>query len=286
MTTKSAHDSPILVTGAAGAVGSIGRNLTQMLLAKGYKVRAISQAGRVLKKMGVRKKSPSNTQPNERPPLQKKAYCWPVTGPWPPTSAPIARRHPRCSRPRIPAFSLMHSLVVTLAQYNHDVIQTRVAADQQLQQKRSEVQQVHDEAQSLAAQAQADADHVTVLRDQQQKVKDQLEAHISSLHGEQSTLDAKEADIEKLISERASSGPLGGDSALGGPDTAPRSPRSRPRPRRPPRRRPRRRRQRARRCRASPRRPRSGRPPRPPPRPRRRRHASRRRPRPGTRASR
>lgn len=33
--------SPILVTGAAGAVGSIGRNLTQMLLAKGHKVRAL-----------------------------------------------------------------------------------------------------------------------------------------------------------------------------------------------------------------------------------------------------
>ena len=41
MTTKSAHESTILVTGAAGAVGSIGRNLTQMLLAKGHKVRAL-----------------------------------------------------------------------------------------------------------------------------------------------------------------------------------------------------------------------------------------------------
>jgi uncharacterized protein YbjT (DUF2867 family) len=41
MTTKSAHDSPILVTGAAGAVGSIGRNLTKMLLVKGRKVRAL-----------------------------------------------------------------------------------------------------------------------------------------------------------------------------------------------------------------------------------------------------
>ena len=41
MTTKSAYDSPVLVTGAAGAVGSIGRNLTQMLLAKGHKVRAL-----------------------------------------------------------------------------------------------------------------------------------------------------------------------------------------------------------------------------------------------------
>ena len=41
MTMKSAHDSPILVTGAAGAVGAIGRNLTAMLLAKGHKVRAL-----------------------------------------------------------------------------------------------------------------------------------------------------------------------------------------------------------------------------------------------------
>ena len=38
MTTKSAYDSPILVT---GAVGAIGRNLTAMLLAKGRKVRAL-----------------------------------------------------------------------------------------------------------------------------------------------------------------------------------------------------------------------------------------------------
>ena len=33
--------SPILVTGAAGAVGAIGRNLTAMLLARGHKVRAL-----------------------------------------------------------------------------------------------------------------------------------------------------------------------------------------------------------------------------------------------------
>jgi len=38
---KTTHDSPILVTGAAGAVGAIGRNLTAMLLAKGHKVRAL-----------------------------------------------------------------------------------------------------------------------------------------------------------------------------------------------------------------------------------------------------
>ena len=41
MTTKTNHDSPILVTGAAGAVGGIGRNLTDFLLARGHKVRAM-----------------------------------------------------------------------------------------------------------------------------------------------------------------------------------------------------------------------------------------------------
>jgi uncharacterized protein YbjT (DUF2867 family) len=41
MMMKSTHDSPILVTGAAGAIGAIGRNLTAMLLAKGHKVRAL-----------------------------------------------------------------------------------------------------------------------------------------------------------------------------------------------------------------------------------------------------
>ncbi len=38
---KSRHDSPILVTGAAGDIGAIGRNLTTMLLAEGHKVRAL-----------------------------------------------------------------------------------------------------------------------------------------------------------------------------------------------------------------------------------------------------
>src|SRR5712675_2301387 len=38
---KSSRDSPILVTGAAGDVGAIGRNLTALLLAKGHKVRAL-----------------------------------------------------------------------------------------------------------------------------------------------------------------------------------------------------------------------------------------------------
>jgi uncharacterized protein YbjT (DUF2867 family) len=41
MMTKHKYDNPILVTGAAGAVGGIGRSLTEFLLAKGYKVRAL-----------------------------------------------------------------------------------------------------------------------------------------------------------------------------------------------------------------------------------------------------
>ena len=41
MTTKHKHDNPILVTGAAGAVAGIGRNLTEFLLARGHKVRAL-----------------------------------------------------------------------------------------------------------------------------------------------------------------------------------------------------------------------------------------------------
>jgi uncharacterized protein YbjT (DUF2867 family) len=41
MMTKHKHDNPILVTGAAGAVGGIGRTLTELLLAKGHKVRAM-----------------------------------------------------------------------------------------------------------------------------------------------------------------------------------------------------------------------------------------------------
>src|SRR4249919_1304133 len=41
MTTQSSHANPILVTGAAGAVGSVGRNVIEMLLAKGHMVRAL-----------------------------------------------------------------------------------------------------------------------------------------------------------------------------------------------------------------------------------------------------
>src|SRR5215510_9022588 len=41
MMTQHKCDNPILVTGAAGAVGGIGRNLTELLLARGHKVRAL-----------------------------------------------------------------------------------------------------------------------------------------------------------------------------------------------------------------------------------------------------
>jgi len=41
MTTQPSYANLILVTGAAGAVGSIGRSVTEMLLAKGHKVRAL-----------------------------------------------------------------------------------------------------------------------------------------------------------------------------------------------------------------------------------------------------
>ncbi|PRX36413.1 uncharacterized protein YbjT (DUF2867 family) [Paraburkholderia sp. BL18I3N2] len=41
MNIKTAKDRPILVTGAAGAIGGIGHKVTEMLLAKGHKVRAL-----------------------------------------------------------------------------------------------------------------------------------------------------------------------------------------------------------------------------------------------------
>ena len=41
MTTKHSQDNAILVTGAAGSVGGVGRSLTEFLLAKGHKVRAL-----------------------------------------------------------------------------------------------------------------------------------------------------------------------------------------------------------------------------------------------------
>jgi nucleoside-diphosphate-sugar epimerase len=45
MTMKSTQDSPILVTGAAGDIGAIGRNLTAMLLAKGAQGARLGPAG-------------------------------------------------------------------------------------------------------------------------------------------------------------------------------------------------------------------------------------------------
>ncbi|MBB4188635.1 NmrA family NAD(P)-binding protein [Sinorhizobium terangae] len=41
MTATSVNERPILVTGAAGDLGAIGRNVTEMLLAKGKRVRAL-----------------------------------------------------------------------------------------------------------------------------------------------------------------------------------------------------------------------------------------------------
>jgi uncharacterized protein YbjT (DUF2867 family) len=41
MTTHHNYDKPILVTGAAGSVGGIGRTLTALLLERGHKVRAL-----------------------------------------------------------------------------------------------------------------------------------------------------------------------------------------------------------------------------------------------------
>lgn len=41
MATNSTHERPILVTGAAGDIGAIGRNVAANLLARGHKVRAL-----------------------------------------------------------------------------------------------------------------------------------------------------------------------------------------------------------------------------------------------------
>src|SRR5260370_42272250 len=58
MTTKHKHDNPILVTGAAGAVGGIGRNLTEFLLARGHKVRALvrreDERAEALRRLGAK----------------------------------------------------------------------------------------------------------------------------------------------------------------------------------------------------------------------------------------
>lgn len=57
MTTQSHDDRPILVTGAAGEIGAIGRHLAAMLLAKGHKVRALvrreDERAEALRQMGA-----------------------------------------------------------------------------------------------------------------------------------------------------------------------------------------------------------------------------------------
>src|ERR1700738_5001826 len=57
MTTKHKHDNPILVSGAAGAVGGVGRCLTEFLLAEGYNVRALvrreDQRAAALRRIGA-----------------------------------------------------------------------------------------------------------------------------------------------------------------------------------------------------------------------------------------
>jgi uncharacterized protein YbjT (DUF2867 family) len=57
MSAKHKHDNPVLVTGAAGAVGGIGRNLSEFLLARGYKVRAMvrreDERAEVLRRLGA-----------------------------------------------------------------------------------------------------------------------------------------------------------------------------------------------------------------------------------------
>jgi len=55
--TSVAIDKPILVTGAAGDIGAIGRHLTQMLMAKGHRVRALvrreDERSEALRQMGA-----------------------------------------------------------------------------------------------------------------------------------------------------------------------------------------------------------------------------------------
>ena len=54
---NTSNESPILVTGAAGDIGAIGRNVTTMLLAKGHKVRALvrreDERAESLRKLGA-----------------------------------------------------------------------------------------------------------------------------------------------------------------------------------------------------------------------------------------
>ncbi|MHA6203469.1 NmrA family NAD(P)-binding protein [Dyella soli] len=54
---NTSNESPILVTGAAGDIGAIGRNVASMLIAKGHKVRALvrreDERAESLRKMGA-----------------------------------------------------------------------------------------------------------------------------------------------------------------------------------------------------------------------------------------
>lgn len=58
MTGNHTHNNPILVTGAAGAVGGIGRTVTELLLARGHKVCALvrreDERAEALRKLGIR----------------------------------------------------------------------------------------------------------------------------------------------------------------------------------------------------------------------------------------
>lgn len=57
MTKNPTDQTPILVTGAAGAMGGIGRNLTELLLGKGHKVRAMvrreDERAQALRRLGA-----------------------------------------------------------------------------------------------------------------------------------------------------------------------------------------------------------------------------------------
>lgn len=57
MTTPLHHESAILVTGAAGAVGAVGRHVAEMLLARGHAVRALvrreDERAEVLRRLGA-----------------------------------------------------------------------------------------------------------------------------------------------------------------------------------------------------------------------------------------
>ena len=57
MTTTASHEHPILVGGAAGNIGAVGRHVTTMLLAEGHQVRALvrreDERAAALRQMGA-----------------------------------------------------------------------------------------------------------------------------------------------------------------------------------------------------------------------------------------